>query len=112
MIDETATIPDTSTSGEPGQQAEAAGVAAPKKKRGKAGAKAAAAAIEGRIGYKFSDPALLTTAFTHVSALKPATKSTGTTALTITSNSWVARKSVSNHLPLHIQSSSKGLLSF
>jgi hypothetical protein len=31
MIDETATIPDTSTSGEPGQQAEAAGVAAPKK---------------------------------------------------------------------------------
>src|SRR5690348_18492427 len=74
MIDETATIPDTSTSGEPGQQAEAAGVAAPKKKRGKAGAKAAAAAIEGRIGYKFSDPALLTTAFTHVSALKPATR--------------------------------------
>ena len=57
MNDETATIPDTSTSGEPGQQAEAAGVAAPKKKRGKAGAKAAAAAIEGRIGYKFSDPA-------------------------------------------------------
>ena len=74
MIDETATISDTSTSGEPGQQAEAAGVAAPKKKRGKAGAKAAAAAIEGRIGYKFSDPALLTTAFTHVSALKPATR--------------------------------------
>ena len=29
MIDETATIPDTSTSGEPGQQAEAASVAAP-----------------------------------------------------------------------------------
>ncbi len=74
MIDETATIPDTSTSGEPGQQAEAAGVAAPKKKRGKAGAKAAAAAIEVRIGYKFSDPALLATAFTHVSALKPATR--------------------------------------
>ena len=44
MNDETATIPDASTSGEPGQQAEAAGVAAPKKKRGKAGAKAAAAA--------------------------------------------------------------------
>jgi ribonuclease-3 len=74
MNDETAIIPDTSTSGEPGQQAEVAGVAAPKKKRGKAGAKAVAAAIEGRIGYKFSDAALLTTAFTHVSALKPATR--------------------------------------
>src|ERR1044072_85979 len=59
MIDETATIPDTSTSGEPGQQAEAPGVPAPKKKRGKAGAKAAAAAIEGRIGHKFFDAAPL-----------------------------------------------------
>src|ERR1043165_6623230 len=74
MNDETAIVPESTTSEEPGQQAEAAGVAAPKKKRGKAGAKAAAAAIEGRIGYKFSDPALLTTAFTHVSALKPATR--------------------------------------
>ena len=74
MNDETALIPDTSTSGEPSQQADAPREAAPKKKRGKAGAKAAAAAIEGRIGYKFSDPALLTTAFTHVSALKPATR--------------------------------------
>ena len=71
MNDETAIIPDSSTSGEPSQQADAPREAAPKKKRGKAGAKAAAAAIEGRIGYKFSDPALLTTAFTHVSALKP-----------------------------------------
>lgn len=33
-------------------------------------AKAAAAEIEARIGYAFSDPALLMTAFTHVSALK------------------------------------------
>ncbi len=74
MNDETAIIPDTSTSGEPGQQEDAGREAAPKKRRGKAGAKAAAAAIEGRIGYKFSDPALLTTAFTHVSALKPATR--------------------------------------
>ena len=73
MNDETAIIPK-STSGEPGQQADAGGEAAPKKKRGKAGAKAAAAAIEGRIGHKFADPALLTTAFTHVSALKPATR--------------------------------------
>ena len=30
------------------------------------------AAIEARIGHKFADPALLATAFTHVSALKPA----------------------------------------
>ena len=74
MKDETAIIPDTSTSGEPGRQEDAGREAAPKKRRGKAGAKAAAAAIEGRIGYKFSDPALLTTAFTHVSALKPATR--------------------------------------
>jgi ribonuclease-3 len=45
-----------------------------RKKRGKAGAKAAAAAIEARIGHKFADPALLITAFTHVSALKSARK--------------------------------------
>lgn len=42
--------------------------------RGKAAAKLTAkvlaAAIEARIGYNFADPALLTTAFTHVSALK------------------------------------------
>jgi ribonuclease III len=43
---------------------------AAKKKRGKSGAKAATAAIEARIGHKFADPALLTTAITHVSALK------------------------------------------
>src|SRR3954451_18516224 len=45
-----------------------------KKKRRKAGAKAAGAAIEARIGHKFADPALLMTAFTHVSALKSARK--------------------------------------
>ena len=49
----------------------AAKPAAAKKKRSKASAKAAAAAIEARIGHKFADPALLATAFTHVSALKP-----------------------------------------
>ena len=48
--------------------------AAAKKKRSKTSAKAAAAALEARIGHKFADPALLTTAFTHVSALKPARK--------------------------------------
>ncbi|MBA4035785.1 MAG: ribonuclease III [Bradyrhizobium sp.] len=74
MTDDTSIIPDPATSGEPGRQEDAGREAAPKKRRGKAGAKAAAAAIEGRIGYKFSDPALLTTAFTHVSALKPATR--------------------------------------
>jgi ribonuclease III len=74
MIDETAVVPTPAASGEPNQQADAPPEAAPKKKRGKAAAKAASAAIEGRIGYKFSDPALLATAFTHVSALKPATR--------------------------------------
>lgn len=48
--------------------------AAVKKKRRKGSAKAATAAIEARIGHKFADPSLLTTAFTHVSALKPARK--------------------------------------
>ncbi|MGA2288015.1 ribonuclease III [Bradyrhizobium sp.] len=44
--------------------------AAARKKRGKISARAAAAAIEARIGHKFADPTLLATAFTHVSALK------------------------------------------
>jgi ribonuclease III len=43
---------------------------AAKKKRGKTSAKAATAAIEARIGHKFADAGLLTTAITHVSALK------------------------------------------
>jgi ribonuclease III len=46
-----------------------------KKKPGKAAAaRAAAAALEARIGHKFADPTLLATAFTHVSALKAARK--------------------------------------
>jgi ribonuclease-3 len=45
-----------------------------KKKRSKTGAKAATAALEARIGHKFADPALLATAFTHVSALKSSRK--------------------------------------
>jgi len=40
----------------------------------KAAAKAAVAAIEARIGHGFADPSLLTTAFTHVSALKSTKK--------------------------------------
>ena len=42
----------------------------PRPRRKKAEIDAAAAAIEARIGHRFSDPHLLVTAFTHVSALK------------------------------------------
>ena len=74
MSDDTPVIQNPSTSGEPSQQADAASQAAPRKKRSRVSAKAATAAIEARIGHKFADPSLLTTAFTHVSALKPATR--------------------------------------
>ncbi|CAL78204.1 ribonuclease III (modular protein) [Bradyrhizobium sp. ORS 278] len=40
----------------------------------KAAEKAANAAIEARIGHRFADPSLLSTAFTHVSALKSSKK--------------------------------------
>jgi len=43
-------------------------------KAAKASAKTATAAIEARIGHKFADPTLLTSAITHVSALKPMRK--------------------------------------
>src|ERR1700742_515173 len=60
---------------EPSAQPDAGGeVTAVKKKRGKSGSKAGTAAIEGRIGHKFADAALLATALTHVSALKPSRK--------------------------------------
>jgi ribonuclease-3 len=75
MNDETPVIQEPPTSGEPSPLPDAGDAAVPKKKRGKAGAKAAAAAtaaLEARIGHKFADPLLLATAFTHVSALKPA----------------------------------------
>jgi ribonuclease-3 len=78
MNDDTPVIQPPPSSGEPSQKPDAGGEVAPKKKRSKATkaaeAKAAFAATEARIGYKFADPALLTTAFTHVSALKPATR--------------------------------------
>jgi ribonuclease III len=49
--------------------------APPKTKRGKAAAeREARAALEARIGHKFADSTLLSTAFTHVSALKPTRK--------------------------------------
>jgi ribonuclease-3 len=71
---------DASAGLDVGRKAKAA-----KKKRAKSGAKSGAktadkaataehAAIEARIGHKFADPSLLTTAITHVSALKPQRK--------------------------------------
>jgi ribonuclease-3 len=45
-----------------------------KAKASKAAAKSAHAEIEARIGHSFTDPNLLITAFTHVSALKPQRK--------------------------------------
>ena len=70
--------PDIHTSSSPGEaslQPDPTREAAPgRKKRSRVGAKAATAALEARIGHKFADPALLTTAFTHVSALKSSRK--------------------------------------
>jgi ribonuclease-3 len=69
--------PDLKVSSSPeGASPDAApGVAPPpaRKRRSKAAvAKAEAAVIEARIGHSFADPSLLTTALTHVSALKTA----------------------------------------
>ena len=75
MNDETSDIRTPSASGETSPQPDAGREPqAAKKKRGKVSAKAAAAALEARIGHQFADPALLATAFTHVSALKSARK--------------------------------------
>jgi ribonuclease-3 len=64
-------IDTTPTTDETGPLADAgAEPAAARKKRTRISAKAAAAAIELRIGHAFADPTLLATAFTHVSALK------------------------------------------
>src|SRR6201999_1281550 len=62
--------------GEAAPHIEAGREAAPakKKKRPRSGSKAATAALEARIGHKFADSALLVTALTHVSALKPSRK--------------------------------------
>jgi ribonuclease-3 len=75
MNDESPDI-QTSSSGEANPQLDASREVAPaKKKRGKAAAeREARAALEARIGHKFADAALLATAFTHVSALKKATR--------------------------------------
>ncbi len=74
MIDETPDI-RTASSGAESPQPEAGREPAPgRKKRRTIREKAATEALEARIGYKFADPALLTTAITHVSALKPTRK--------------------------------------
>jgi ribonuclease-3 len=74
MNDEAQDIRTPSSSGEASPQPDAGQEPVAKKKRTKVSAKAAQAALEARIGHKFTDAALLATAFTHVSALKPATR--------------------------------------
>jgi ribonuclease III len=75
MNEDAPDIAKSPPTGEAGIQPDAGRpAAAGKKKRTRARAKAATAALEARIGHKFADPALLTTAFTHVSALKSSRK--------------------------------------
>ena len=74
MNDETPDIQTAPSSGEASSQPDASHDPGPAKKKRKLSAKAATAALEARIGHKFSDPSLLITAFTHVSALKSARK--------------------------------------
>jgi ribonuclease III len=75
MNDESPDIQTSSSSGDANSPPDAGREpVATKKKRTKVSAKAATAALEARIGHKFADPMLLTTAFTHVSALKPTRK--------------------------------------
>jgi ribonuclease III len=75
MNDDASDIITPLISGEADSQIDAAREAAAKKKRRpRSGSKAAAAALEARIGHKFADSTLLATALTHVSALKPSRK--------------------------------------
>jgi ribonuclease-3 len=76
MIDDASDIITPLASGEASPQIEAGhdAAAGKKKRRPRSGSKAATAALEARIGHKFSDSALLATALTHVSALKPSRK--------------------------------------
>src|SRR5271154_5691669 len=74
MNDDASDILTPLASGEASQQIEAGREAAAKKRRPRSGSKAATAALEARIGHRFSDSALLATALTHVSALKPSRK--------------------------------------
>jgi ribonuclease-3 len=72
MNDESADIQTSSKPDGASPEAAAGEPPAAKKRRSNVAAKAEAAAIEARIGHTFADPALLATAFTHVSALKSA----------------------------------------
>src|SRR5215469_7289352 len=78
MSDDTPDVRTAPTPGEPSHEPKRGrGRKAARKKRSKAAkskGKTTTAAIEARIGHSFSDPALLTTAITHVSALKPSHK--------------------------------------
>jgi ribonuclease-3 len=75
MNDETPDIDTATRPGEATPRPEDVGDGkAVKKKRRKVSAKIATAALEARIGHKFTDATLLATAFTHVSALKAARK--------------------------------------
>ncbi|WP_316185741.1 MULTISPECIES: ribonuclease III [unclassified Bradyrhizobium] len=76
--DPTALVAEADSDGKPrskakgGRRTKSAGTSAAK--GAKAADKAANAAIEARIGHHFADPSLLSTAFTHVSALKSSKK--------------------------------------
>jgi ribonuclease-3 len=75
MIDETPDIKATTSSGEASSKPDAGHEpVAGRRKRRTTRNNAATAALEARIGHKFADPALLTTAVTHVSALKSSRK--------------------------------------
>ncbi|HEY7844277.1 MAG TPA: ribonuclease III [Bradyrhizobium sp.] len=77
MSDDTADIRSASAASDAGAEMAPARKKARKKRTKsstKSAAKAVNSAIEARIGHKFADPALLMTAMTHVSALKPSRK--------------------------------------
>lgn len=73
MNDDATSIGTAATTDDPGSSKETARKPV-RKRRSKTDAQAAAAAIEQRIGHVFADPTLLGTAFTHVSALKSASR--------------------------------------
>src|SRR5690242_6230912 len=75
MKDDTPDIQTAEVAGPLSPKPEGSGEGTPaRKKRSRSIGKAATAAIEARIGHKFAEPNLLTTAFTHVSALKSSRK--------------------------------------
>ena len=75
MNDDTPVIHDSPVTGEPSPQPDAGRKAAPRKKRGKAAPRRLRSRRSRRAsGTNSPIAALLTTAFTHVSALKPATR--------------------------------------